>query len=134
VFIFSIERIIFWSQIFFALERRTTLNWRHIVSPPKLDYCWVHNLGILIPQYEKLINNSLKTFFPNNSIDCPVKSAKYYSTEIMIFTGELKATDQIPSKKSDTNGFPTANIASHSSSQATEIQTSSSFNGRLKSE
>jgi hypothetical protein len=23
----------------------------------------------------------------------------------MIFTGELKATDQIPSKKSDTNGF-----------------------------
>jgi hypothetical protein len=77
-------------QIFFKLEFRTTTNWRHIVTLPEIDYCLGMKLGTLIPQYSKLIEISIKQFFSDASMGCPIKPGKYYSKDIMMHTGEEK--------------------------------------------
>jgi hypothetical protein len=62
-------------------------------------------LGNLIPQYEKQINNTLRTFLPNTTLSCPVKPSKFYSIEVMEYTGDPNKMVNISSKKTDKNGF-----------------------------
>jgi hypothetical protein len=72
---------------------------------PKLEYCLLLRIGKLIPQYSRLIDLSLKKFFPGSSLNCPVKPAKFFAT-IVDTTGEEQPMERgKPQLETNRNGI-----------------------------